>query len=760
MSEKFLFRHYHQTFTEVIILTNLFISRILQSYILIILSIIGVSAQNVVQSSNEVRQESYLNFDSLVKGGRVRPHWMNDGNSFWFADGTPDNTIFYKVNPKTKSKTPLFDAVRLRQSLVPLLGEELRTQGLPFSDFSFVDDEKKIRFTVNNKDFLLNLKDYKITALLPQSIVSRNNSESGTTRIFSANKQQFVFTKNNNLRLGRTSQEDTEPLTVDGIKDYYWNLSSRAWSPDGKKLFVSKTDTRSVHRLPIINYSNPIEVMEWSIYAKSGEAIEKSELYVLDVQSKQAVRIKIDGGETDHYLFLVGWLLDNSEVIFLKMDRQGKRLDLMAANPSTGECRIILTEQQQTFVGGTDFIYDNWARQFTLLKEQKQFIWMSERDGWKHLYLYDLNGKLVRRLTEGSFPVIRVVATDETAGWIYFTANAESRLYDTNLYRVNFEGKGFKKLTEGKGKHRIQFSPSREYFLDTYSTPVDTPIVELRNANGQFLQQISVANIENLKKVGWNPPEEFIVKADDGKTDLYGILYKPFDFDPNKKYPVVEFIYAGPWITSVPHEFLVDNGFPYHAQSFAQLGFITFIVDGRGTPERSKAFQDVIYGNIGKYEIPDHVATLKQLAEKRPYMDLNRVGINGASWGGYFVIRAMLTAPEVYKVGVASSPGDLTEGAEINEPYMGLPKNNKEGYDYGSNPKLARNLKGKLLLIHGTSDANAPFSVTARMIEALIQEGKPYDLVIFPQQGHGFRGISGKYWLNVTRRYFEDNLKP
>ena len=361
---------------------------------------------------------------------------------------------------------------------------------------------------------------------------------------------------------------------------------------------------------------------------------------------------------------------------------------------------------------------------------------------------------------------------DEKRGWIYFTAHgerqrpfdrAQGKPYDIHLYRVNLKGKSFSQLTEATGQHAIHFAPSKEFFLDTHSTTARPPRVELRRADGTLLQTLAKENIDALKELKWSPPEEFVIKAADGKTDLYGVLYKPYDFNPQKKYPVIEVIYAGPQYYEVPHAFTHPHGFDFHAehgQALAQLGFIAFVVDGRGTPGRGKEFQDVAYGNIGRHEIPDHVAALKQLAEKRPYMDLSRVGIFGKSLGGYLSLRALLLAPDVYHVGIAIAPvADLYVGHWI-EAYMDLPEKNKEAYEYASNLRLAENLKGKLLLIHGTSDGNGPFSQTMKMVEALIRAGKPYDLLVLPEETHYFTDAATKYIQEAIRRYFQEHLKP
>jgi dipeptidyl aminopeptidase/acylaminoacyl peptidase len=298
-------------------------------------------------------------------------------------------------------------------------------------------------------------------------------------------------------------------------------------------------------------------------------------------------------------------------------------------------------------------------------------------------------------------------------------------------------------------------------FVDTYSTPDQPQVVELRNSDGKLLQTLSKANIDRLAEIQWKEPEEFVAKASDGKTDLYGLIYKPFDFDPNKQYPVIDFIYGGPQVKVVSHSF--GGGlWDVLPHAFAQPGFIVITVDARGTPDRGKAFQDVVYGNFGRNEIPDHVAVLKQLAAQRIYMDMDRVGIMGGSWGGYFTVRGMLSAPDVYKVGVATYPVyDLYDHrAGPIEPYMGLPQNNRDGYEYGSSLKLVANLKGKLLLVHGTSDVNATFSATMKMVDALMQADKPYDLIVFPESTHGLTGRARSYWLDAARRYFVEHLQP
>lgn len=742
-----------------------------------------VPAQEASQAEREAMYYRYLEFPSYVKGGSIQPHWMADGSSFWYAEGAPANTVIWKVDPVANTKTPLFDTARLRRALTPLLGHEPPYQALPFETFTFVDGEKAVKFTVEGKEFTLQLDTYTITRapalsegeesrFAPKAVgkgfVGGAPGWADVMEVLSPDRRWFAGIKEHNLYLRSTFDGRSESLTTDAIEDYAWTVDDAHWSPDSLKLAVKKLDARQAAKIPIVHWLKPTEEVEW-VYphrTMTGDPMRQPELFVIDILSKRQIRIDT-GEERNQYLHILGWLPDGSELLFLRADRWLKKLDLMAADPNTGATRVIVSETQETFVVGIQLTYRQWidgVGLFTLLLDGKRFVWMSERDGWNHLYLYDMQGNLLRRLTEGAFPVVRVVAVDEKAGWVYFTAHGDrQRPYDNHLYRVSLEGKDFTRLTEASGYHEVKFAPSKEFFLDTHSNTQRPPAVELRKADGMLLQTLSRANIDALQELKWKPPEEFVVKAADGKADLYGVLYKPYDFDPSKKYPVIESIYAGPQARGTP-SFMPD----IPDQALAQLGFIVFYLDGRGTPGRGKEFQDVVYRNFGRHEIPDHVATLKQLGEKRAYMDLDRAGIYGGSWGGYFTIRAMLLAPDVYHVGIASAPlvEQFTHGNRI-EMYMGPPWENKEGYEYASNLRFADQLKGKLLLIHGTGDLSASFSQTMKMVEALIRAGKPYDLIVLPERDHSvaypilsLTQVRPTYWGEAIRRYFQEHLKP
>jgi dipeptidyl aminopeptidase/acylaminoacyl peptidase len=353
------------------------------------------------------------------------------------------------------------------------------------------------------------------------------------------------------------------------------------------------------------------------------------------------------------------------------------------------------------------------------------------------------------------------VRVDQERRQLYVIASGDSaRPYDRHVYRVGVDGTGFTALTSAPGQHEPAFSSSGDFFIDSYSSLAEPHTVELRRTDGTLIKRLGQTSTAAIAEAGYTPPEPFRVKAADGATDLYGVLYRPADFDSTRRYPIVDYIYAGPFIAVHQTTYRPSSAMHRIAASLAQMGFIVAMLDARGTPGRGKAFQDASYGRIGQIEIPDHVATLRALARSRPWMDTTRAGIVGHSWGGYFAINGMLTAPDFFKVGYAGAPGDLTEAASINEPNMGLLADNKAGYDAGSNPGHASQLRGKLKIMHGTSDVMAPLSTTMRMIQALIDADRTFDLLIMPGQPHGPAGAAGRYYREDVRRFMATHLAP
>lgn len=738
------------------------------------------TAQESLDPERDAMYARYMAIPTLVKGGVVCPdagllgggpcpvNWMPDGQSFWFVEGQPDQTVIYRSDPATRTTEPLFDTERLREALTPMLGHLPPYQGLPFDSFTFVaGSDQTIRFTVEDRSFQLDLDSYTVTPASPAEAEAAERARPRTVRegftagapavmeVPSPDGRWLLTEKDHDLwvRAGFDGRE--QPVLEDGEEDYAWSVEGASWAPDGARAAVMKLDTRRMPRVPILHWLKQTEEVEFAPFSKAGNPYPRQELHIVDVPGRTAVAI--DVGDQDQLVSPVGWLPDGSEFLFLRMLRSYETLHLVAADPATGETRIVLEETQPTFIKGIGPT-PSWRALARPLSDGERFLWISERDGWDHIYLYGMDGGLIRRLTVGEWPVVGIVHVDEAAGVVYFNGHREERPYDTHLYRVPLDGGDVVRLTEGDGQHSTAVSPNGRFIVDTHSSISRPPRTEVRTTDGDFVYTVTEADVSALDELEWTPPEEFVVKAADGETDLYGVIFKPHDFDPNAKYPVIDYIYNGPFITWVPKTFL--DGRAVSQAALAQLGFVVFMVDGRGTTERGKAFQDVAYRNFGRNEIPDHRAALENAAATRPWMDLERIGIHGGSWGGYMTVRAMLLEPDFYDVGVATNGVyDIHDQASMAiEPYMDLPSENPEGYEYGSSLRLAGNLKGKLLLIHGTSDVNATFSATMKLVEALIRAGKPHDLIVVPEQPHWFTGQSAAFVDAASRRYFQEHL--
>jgi dipeptidyl aminopeptidase/acylaminoacyl peptidase len=727
---------------------------------LALLAFHSLSAQETYQnqSEREAMYHRYLEFPSYVKGGTVEPHWMADRNSFWYAEGDPDEAIIWIVDPIAGTKRPLFDVDRLRRALAATLGREPPHRGVPFDRFTFMSEEKAVRFGIDGSEFILDLDTYDIQrAAFP----SEDELPRGETAGVPSPEGRWIATvRDYNLWLRSTEDGSEIQITSDGARDHEWWLPTAAWSPDGFTLTAEQIDSRQAPKIPLVDWLGPTEEVEWNSFArKPGQPIARSELFLIDVRSGRRVRVDT-GEESDGRAFVLSWLPDGSELLFLRTRAYDRRVALVAADAITGATRVVITEEERPVPFRSVGPYPG-ETPFTLLEDGRRFLWLSRRTGWRHLYLYDTAGNLIRPVTRGEFPVGRVVQVDETSGWVYFTARDDAeRPYDTHLYRVNLKGNGFTRLTEARGQHEIRIAPSRQFFLDTHSSVDRPPAVELRRADGELLQTLAIADVAGLEELLWTSPAEFVVKAADGKTDLYGVLYKPFDFDPGKQYPVIlrshraerTFLGSGERETA-----------PVWPQAMAQLGFITFEVDVRepALSWRGGEFDRVTAGTIGRYEVSDYVATLTGLAAERPYMDLSRVGVFGGSYGGYHAIRALLQAPEVFHVGVAVAAITDSYG-HPNFYVLGSPEGNEEAFEEASNLSLAGNLRGKLLLVHGTHDTSVPFSHAMKMADALTRAGKPYDLLVLPGWGHWYPDTEQweRYRLEAYRRYFEEHLNP
>mgnify|MGYP001024622821 CR=1 FL=1 len=650
-----------------------------------------------------------------------------------------------------------------------------------------------------NEDFLnyeIKTKDGKELYKLDlktgnKEIFSEEDSNSARTarnrnEFKSPNGKKAVFIEDYNLWVKDLESQQKTQLTFDGYKDYGYGTNNAGWtkgenpvlkwSPNSDKIATFRQDARGVGEMYLTSTNVGHPRLEAWKYALPGDStIFQIERLFIDVNNAKIVKLNMErdfqrSTTTDHIAGRGGELLDaqwnkeGSKLAFISSSRDHKIAHLQIADANTGNVESIHTEETETYYeSGVNA--ENWS----VLFDSNEFIWYSEKDNWGHLYLYDLTTKeLKNRITEGEWLVRQIRHIDEDNRQIYFTAGGkeEGNPYHVYLYKVNFDGSNLVCLTPEKGTHSINPSPNWNYFVDTHSTTTNPPISVLRNNNGKIISELAKADISELKANNWQQPIEFSVKARDDKTDLYGIMYLPSHYNETKKYPVLNYIYPGPQSGSV-------GSYPFRTtrrdnQAMAELGFVVVAVDAQGTPGRSKVFHDFYYGNMGDNGIPDNIAAIKQLAQQYKGMDIERVGIWGHSGGGFASARALLQYPEFYDVAVsgAGNHDNRNYEADWGEKWQGLLEPGKletkndgtTNYDNQANQLLADNLKGKLLITHGSMDNNVPPSNTMLMVEALIKANKDFDFILFPNKRHGY----GDMTPYMTRRkwdYFVKHLK-
>lgn len=708
----------------------------------------------------------------------VRPTWMADGDRFWFASGPSNAREFLVVDPAENSLEPLFELAALREAYEESSGKSIRGSGLPFRSFELLDGDRAARFRVGTREFEWTFDTAELSPLPKRPRVRedkakkvRDGVQSGEPAVMEAESPDakwFAGIDEHDVYLREKGGGERRVLTSDGVEHNAYDLAEARWSPDSSWLAVAKVDEREVIQIPVMTWLDGAESVEMVPYTKTGQPLAKTQLHLLGVDG-ESVRVELDD-IGDVYLYPLEWSPDGAELFFARFTRDYKRLEILAAGLN-GSTRQVLRQDFETFLEPTFTI--NQAPSFRFLAEGERFLWLSDEDGFHHIYLHESSGAVIRQLTDGHLQTVRLIDVDEGRGWVYFSAHGNpKRPYDTQIWRVGLEGGEAQLVSDLEGVHdvapyeaelmmsaeTVSLSPSMNYLVVTGSTARRPYRTELRRADGELLR--TLAERELTEEEAQRLPEPFLVKAADGITDLHGMLYVPEDFDPEASYPVVDYIYNGPQTAWVPHTF---DAFQHAVcRSYTRLGFVALIVDGRGTTERGRAFQDFVYGNLGRHEIPDHVATIRELAETRPWMDLERVGVTGGSFGGYFTLRAMLTAPEFFKVGVSVAPIAALEDiiAAGAESYMGMREDDPEGYEYASCLNKAERLTGELMIIHGTADVNAPFGSTVKMVDALLRAGKDFEFVMLPDEPHFSTGRYGGRIDDLTRDFLVEHLKP
>ena len=767
----------------------------------------------LAQTIDYAKAERLLSWhaSSLIAGDDVNPGWMAGGNRFWYRNKTGSGHAFVVVDPVRNTQGPLFDHARLAASMSLAADTSYEPHKLPFSTFDFVRGEMAIAFRAGRRQFECDIRSYACTA--GDTLYDRQ------PYVLSPDSAWEVFARDHDLWLRPRGGGDSTRLTTDGeLYNAYGVgalqptqlLRSRnprqrpdaRWSPDGRKLLVTRTDERNVERMHYLSYTSTRPRHFEKPYALPGDSvIPITSLHVLDLSETLAALAQEredasrDGGsagpgrmparatssgaatapaprnvriELAPEPFRVGvgsassdsvWNRASDRVHLTAYTRGAKKLYLVEIDAATGTQRILAIDSAKTSVIGQEYIE---AKSWYVTEDGQDVIWWSERDGWAHLWRFDGNGTLKNRITSGAWTAGIIHRVDETRKQIWFIGRGREprrNPYYAHLYRVSFDGSGLTLLTPEDANHDVEFSPGGAFFVDTQSRIETSPVTVLRRAaDGSIVRELERADVSRLAAIGWKPAEVFTVKARDGITDIYGVMYLPADLDPARKYPVIENIYPGPFVGSVG-----SWSFKAHGENFAlaQLGFIVVQVDHLGTRHRSKAFHDNYYGDMGDNGIPDHVAAIQQLAIRHPYMDLERVGIYGHSGGGFASTDAILRFPDFYKVAVsgAGNHDQQTYGHYWGEVYQGLMQRDSikgtNNYDSQANRLLARNLKGRLLLMHGDMDDNVHPAMTIQVVNELIKANRDFDLIIAPDRAHG---LNEPYFIRRRWDYFVRHL--
>jgi dipeptidyl-peptidase 4 len=743
-------------------------------------SFIAASAQQPVTADDYARAVRFLapNVEPLVDGVDD-PAWIGDTSELWFRKSTPsasgETVEFVLADAATGSQQPAFDHAKMAAALGALLHRTLDPRQLPIAYLTFSPDLRTVTVYAGRGRYICDRAAVTCSAQESASPGASRGSES-----LSPDGKRAVFIRDWNLWVRDVASGQEKQLTTDGVKDYGyatdnagWISSDRPvvlWSPDSRKIATFQQDQRQDGDMYLVStrVGHP-ELQQWKYPLPGDEHVTMIERVILDVDTGKMVRLQmppdqhrstvcdnIACGYGPNASFVdVEWSPDAKTLAFVSTSRDHKDEHLRVADAETGAVRDIYEEKVATqYESGFDRA--NWH----YLPGSKEFIWFSERSNWGHLYLYDLNtGQLKNQITSGDWNVAQVLRVDDQKRQIWFTANDSvpgENPYFYHLCRVDFDGSHLTPLTPEPGDHGITASHSGRWFIDANSTPDTPPTTVVRDEDGKIVLSLGKVDISRLTAAGWKPPIPVTVKARDAKTDLYGLMYEPTHFDPSKKYPIIDHIYPGPQIGSVgAWDFHPARG---DCQALAELGFIVVEINGMGTPQRSKAFHDVSFANMGDNTLPDQVAGIKELAQKYPFIDLTRVGIYGHSGGGNATTEAMLRYPDFFQVGVAESGNNDNREYEDDwgERYQGLLVTNADGttnYDDQANQNFAKGLKGHLLLAHGTMDNNVPPYSTLLVVDALIKANKDFDLLLLPNQHHGY-GAESNYMVRRRWDYF------
>ena len=689
----------------------------------------------------------------------VTPHWFDHNHRFWYRIEVADKQFeFFIVDAESGARRLAFDHAKVAAALQKATGKAQDGANLPID--ALEASGELIRFNALDKGWrydpaadVLGEADKLVPVIAAGwANILRRNWRVGS-KANSPDGKWVAFLKDHNVGVRRIEDKQEYLLSHEGTEADGYDSEFR-WSPDSTRLVATRTQKGDDRKVYIIE-SSPKDQIQPKLqsydYLKPGDKIPITKPHLFDIAGKREISIKDELFSNPWSVTELRWERDSKRFTFLYNQRGHQVLRVVAVDAESGLASAVIDEQSKTFV-------DYAHKEFTnYLDETDEIIWMSERDGFNHLYLYDEKTAQVKnQITRGPWVVRSVDRVDAKKRQIWFRAGgiySEQDPYYIHYCRINFDGSGLTILTRGDGTHQIEYSPDERFFIDTYSRVDMPPVVELRKAeDGSLVCELEKADWLELLKVGCPIPERFVAKGRDGATDIYGVIYRPSGFDPARKYPVIEKIYAGPQGSFVPKDFRAYRD----VQSLAELGFILVQIDGMGTSNRSKAFHDVCWKNLGDAGFADRILWMKAAAQRYSSMDITRVGIYGGSAGGQSSTGALLMHPEFYKVAVSDCGCHDNRMDKIwwNELWMGWPVG--PHYAEQSNVTNAHKLEGKLLLMVGELDRNVDPASTLQVVNALIKANKDFDFLMIPGGGHG--SGSGPYGTRRMYDYFVRNL--
>lgn len=695
--------------------------------------------------------------------------WLSS-NRFYYRKSVKGGFAWVIMNAETLEKTPAFDHDRLAAALSHASGKRYAPLLMPFESMDFVDDERALTMWVGEKQWHCRLDDYVCAsgrgraAGQPRAfgVVRDLSVPANDQPVRSPDGAHEAFVENHNVVVRALDDGATRTLSKDGKLGDFYDPESLRWSPDSRRLAAYRVKPgfkREVFRVEASPRDQSQPKLQTQLYPKPGDAVDIDRPVLFDLASERTIEI-------DHALFAnpfsmspIRWRKDGKSFSFDVIQRGHQQLRMIAVDAENGRAHAAVTEDSRTFV-------DTWNgfRQ-ELGDDGGEVLGMSERDGWRHLYLFDSStGKVKNRVTRGEWVVRKVLHVDQHKRRVWFTASgmdAGMDPYYRHLFRVDLDGRNLVRLTSADADHEASVAGDGRHYLVTPSRVDLPPVMRLYDADGgdALVAEVERADISALVAAGWRAPEVFVAKGRDGKTDIWGLVVRPRDYDPSKKYPVIESIYAGPHDSFVPKSFWP---FGFHSggdkamgmQAQADLGFIVVQMDGMGTANRSKAFHDVAWKNLGDSGFPDRIAWHRALAAKDPSYDISRVGIYGASAGGQSTLGALLFHPDFYKAGVAYNGcyDNRMDKISWNEQWLGWPVD--DSYARASGVDNAHRLQGNLLLIVGEQDSNVDPASTMQVVDALILAGKDFDLLSLPGEGHAVGRSTGPVDY-VQRRQFD-----